>query len=199
MGQTWSVTSSNHKLLSNGRTCDEGIFNNQVCLKNLIKNFKCHKLNLKKDYKKYGLVPCQQIRRRAMNGILVNHYGLYLFGGIICEMGTGPIKCGRDVKFFGSTNIIGLNTLKEFNVVNKYTRKKHAIYKVETKMDTEYATLINQNTITKEKYNLIIVQLNKILEKLGIWDFNIINNNCQHFTNDVTFGSNKHDYKLIII
>lgn len=197
MGHTWSVTSSDNKLLSNGETCEEGIKNNQQYLKILIKNFKGYKLDLKKDYKKYGLVPCQQIRRKAINGILVNHYGLYLFGGIMCEMGTGPTKCQRDIKMFGSTTIIGLNTLEEFDTVNKYTKKKHPVYKVETKMDSEYATLINQNVVTKEKYDLILVQLNKILEKLGNWDFNVITNNCQHFTNDVSFGLNDATTKLI--
>lgn len=174
----FKVQSSHKKHLSHGSTCEQGIKNNKKIIRNLLFLYKNNKLNLEQDYKKYKLRPCQLIMRRIKNS-LNWHYGIYIFNGIIIEMGSSPKKCEKTVdNIFNDTSYIGLNTLRQFILINP-------TYKIITKCE--------QEPFTKETHREIVQRFNRILKYTGKWDYNIINNNCRTFCNLVIFNKKKND------
>src|SRR5690242_2045644 len=119
-----SIDYSKHPILmgQDSTTCEEGLYNSRQYVINLLNKLKRIKnFSNTVDYKKYKLYPGQQIRR-YVNGTLHFHSAIYLYDGIISEMGSGPPKCKKSPVF--TYNVIGLHTLKEFI---KYAKKSNGI------------------------------------------------------------------------
>jgi hypothetical protein len=169
----FTVASSHKKILSHGETCEEGIKNNKKIIDSLITFFKRPKQSLlEEDYRKYKLRPTQQIRRRVRNSLLW-HYGIYLFNGIIVEMGSAPKKCTKKVSLFNDISFIGLNTLHQFKKINP-------VYKVITKYEEDDSFKCHSKEILR--------RLRLVKKYLGPWDYNAITKNCKTFCNVITFG-----------
>src|SRR5574343_1064735 len=164
---------SPHKKIANPNkkhnSCEESLKEERDYVLGLMTRYKNGSLDLEKDYKRYRLRPCQQIRRFVKNS-LIWHYAIYLFYGIICEMGSGPKPCEKIVHFFGDTSIIGLNTLSQFKKIGDHS---DSFFSVHTKHENKQETL---------------QRFKRLLNLMGTWDYNIITNNCKTFCNLVTFN-----------
>jgi len=123
------------------------------------------------DYLKYELYPGQQIRRTTK----FPHTAIYIYDGIILEMGSGPKKCSKNLgnPFTIREHLSGLSTLKSFE---KYA-KKHGVevYKIITNKDND-----------KEE---ILARLNRLMKVVGKYEYNVISNNCLHMANFISHNS----------
>ncbi len=128
--------------------------------------------DMNNDYKMYGLYPGQQIKRYFYHKI--EHAAIYLYAGIIIEMGSGPKKCKKDYND-NNENIIGLHTLNEFI---SYSKKSFGLKKI-VKIVTS-----NDNNIYEIKK-----RLKRAIRILGHWKYNAITSNCLQACNYVTFGT----------
>lgn len=120
------------------------------------------------DYKKYGLIPGQQIRRYFTTWF--PHGAIYIYSGIIFEMGSGPSKCKGAVT---SRNVVGLSTLDDFIKYSRKYRNLKSIVAVETNFDD------NPGIVRK--------RFKKMIKLAGDWKYNAIFANCLHVVNYITF------------
>jgi len=146
-------------------------------IKKLEKILKRHKTtydpSTSKDYIKYGLFPGQQIRRTIKS--FIPHTAIYIYDGIIFEMGSGPKKCSKKLgnPFTISEHLCGLSTLHSFETYAK--RSGSHIYKIDTNKDSDSEEILKR--------------LNRVLEIVGKYDYSIFTNNCLHMANFVSHNN----------
>jgi hypothetical protein len=142
------------------------------------------------DYKTYGLIPGQQIYYNKAFNLPVpwaTHHAIYLYDGLVIEGSAGPKICKkipRNKWWALKDQIIGLETLEHFLDVAK--KRKSAIYTVYTLQDTDKKTIIDR--------------LKRAREVLGVWDYDLLTNNCEGVANYISYGTKKsHQTRLLLI
>jgi hypothetical protein len=175
MGPRFSIDSSSDVFLNKttqGNTCEESFEKTRNVIRNKINKIKSRSKSLETsdDYKKYGLYPGQQITRSLRGGIL-EHVAIYLYDGIIIEMGSAPEKCKRDPIHFMNvkTNAIGLSTLAEFRNYSGGNIRK----------------IISEKDSDVEE---IIKRLTRALEIIGMNKYHFLFRNCRHLFNYISYG-----------
>lgn len=124
------------------------------------------------DFKRYKLYPGQEVFYRNILGNYDNiHPGIYLYDGLVLEVGSGPRSCKGTTGF--ATSFFGLNTLKEFKYCGKHKRKS-PIWKVVTGKDHEK--------------RVILLRLRRAKRTVGNFPFRIFSQNCTQITHKVAFG-----------
>jgi hypothetical protein len=165
---------SNSKKLGhlNNSSCEVSIEKTKLFLEKIIRKLsKIQNFEKTEDYAKYNLYPGQQIRRWSKKG--VPHTGIYIYEGLIIEMGSGPKKCARklgnikDIK----QNINGLTTLKQF------------------KQNSKTAQIIVTDSDSDKK--IIISRLERAMSVVGKSEYNYLTSNCFHMANYVSHDSKK--------
>lgn len=156
----------------NKNSCDESIKMNKKYIKGVVDIIKNTKdLSKTEDYKKYRLIPGQQLRRISKRGI--PHTGIYIYNGLILEMGSGPKKCSKKIgKIHEITqNLNGLSTLKQFKYNSKYMN-----------------VIITDNDLNNKT---TIKRLKRALKIVGKQNYNYLTDNCFHMANYISHGSKK--------
>jgi hypothetical protein len=163
----------------NNLECNNAIEESTRLLKKIVKFVKTIKnYDQTPDYHRYGLYPGQQIRRKARG--YIPHAAIYLFEGLIVEIGSGPKKCELDLPKFSHIHLAGLITL---DVFLKNTEKDKVIpYKVNTPKDGDKAEISSR--------------MDRLIEVFGWYKYNIITNNCLSMANYVSYG-NRNYFKII--
>ncbi len=124
------------------------------------------------DYKRYRLFPGQTIFYRNILGNYNNlHPAIYVYEGLILEIGSGPKACKGSTSFV--TSFFGLSSLKEFKAYGKKSRKSHT-WKVVTEKD--------------HQKNVMLARLRRSKKTVGPTPFRIFSRNCQQITFEVGFG-----------
>lgn len=174
MGSLFSTNigySKNPKINFNHDTCDEGIIKTKNYIKRLIKKLNnISNFSLTNDYKKYGIYPGQQIRRNFRK--IFHHAGIYLYDGIIVEMGSGPYKCNKKISLLDPDliTVIGLNTLHSFKI---HSKKSFKII----------------NTPNDNDPKIIKKRLKKLLQFIGKWKYSTSNRTCVDVCNSITYNT----------
>lgn len=153
----------------NKSTCDLSLQATTDHVKNtieLIKNMDVTDMTQTDDFKEYGLLPGQLIKRTSHIGI--PHTAVYYWDGIIIEMGSGPIKCEGNIGTFTKirNNIIGLAPLDQFITLAKTAKSSNA-------------------SSSKEE---ALKRLNRALEVMGKCSYWYLTNNCFHSMNYIAHG-----------
>jgi hypothetical protein len=172
MGNEFSIGHSRSKKLKhlNSNSCDDSLAITRTYIKQEIKKLKkITDFQKTDDYKKYKLFPGQQLRRISKN--LVPHACIYIYNGIIFEMGSGPKKCSKKLgkMIHIKNNINGLSSLKQF----KHNSKKINI--IVTNIDNDKKTIMER--------------LKRVLQMVGKNDYNFAFNNCFHMANYISHNS----------
>jgi hypothetical protein len=137
------------------------------------------------DYKKYGLIPGQQLLYyfgTDAEGWLtwlypMSHHGIYMGNGIIFEVGPSSSKKKRDS--------VGLSNIEDFiaRAKSKQGSISTDIYYV------DFPSFENDNKDTMKR------RLNGILSHLRTdgcsWDYDVLRNNCEVLANKISTGSAK--------
>lgn len=128
-----------------------------------------------KDYKKYGLIPGQQIAYGGGFGIsILKHYGIYLGNGEIYELAPQSENVNSR---YGPEISIGLSTVRDF--VRKGENKPSPIYVFDSKeIPNDNKDIIRQRLQRIKEINLQTRSRNKQL---------IIYGNCEHVANKIAF------------
>lgn len=131
-----------------------------------IKNMDVTDMKQTSDYKKYGLLPGQLIKRKSHIGL--PHTAVYYWDGIIIEMGSGPVRCAGNLGVFYQikNNVIGLSTLDQFLKLAKVAKS--------TNTDSSKAEALKK--------------LNRALEVIGKCSYWFLTNNCFHSMNYIAHG-----------
>lgn len=179
MGNVWSVEESNSSKLQILNTVD--CKTAQYISKEMVKGFITKNKNIKNfkstsDYKKYGLIPGQGIFYKGLVGNNI-HPAVYLYNGLVMEMGSAPKSCKENTGW--TTSYFGLNSLEEFVNYGKNVRKSDT-YKVITKKDGDNKT--------------VLTRLQRGLKTIGFQDFRVFSNNCIQKTNYVIFGKHLNNF-----
>jgi hypothetical protein len=180
-----NINYSNHKLLRkiNDLDCETAIIMSDILLKKIVK--KLHKINdfeNTDDYKRYNLYPGQQVRTLARG--YIPHAGIYLFNGLLIEMGYGPKNCKLKVKsnitFFSPI----YNQIAAFSSVEKFIHESK-------KSKVGYNKIITKKDNDPEE---IHKRIDRIVEVFGPRRYNLYTDNCLHLANYVTNGNKNYFY-----
>lgn len=175
MGNIWSIAEPRGpklKYLNDYEICDlaikecKRIVNDVIKKVDTIKNF-----DQTADYKKYHLYPGQEIFYKNVvtkNGI---HPAIYLWDGLVMEIGTGPRVCKEMTS--QTQSFFGITTLKRFKYYGKNVRKS-SVYKVDTGRD--------------HFKSVIISRLRKAKKEMGPQPFKMFTSNCVHITHEIVHG-----------
>jgi hypothetical protein len=156
--------------------CEEALQESKEVLKDKIKKIKKIKnFTTTSDFKKYGMYPGQQIRRYAKK--IIPHAAIYIYDGLVLEMGAGPKKCSRVLgnPLFIHNHVSGLTTLTTFK--NLARKEKVTVYKIKTSEDSD------PREIKK--------RLKRTLDVVGKYKYNVLWNNCLHMADFVTYGKKR--------
>lgn len=169
MGNSIDYSKNKVLLLQDGESCEEGLRINrkfvQALTDNLLRTVK--DFSKTTDYQTYHLYPGQQIRR---SHIIFPHTAIYLYDGIIVEMGSGPAKCKRFPVYIH--NVVGLHTLKEFK---RYAKGRgETVCKVVTPKDGSRTEIERR--------------LKRVQRLVGPHRYDAVTANCIQTANYVTFG-----------
>jgi hypothetical protein len=133
---------------------------------------------LAEDYAKHNLFPGTQIfYTGAFNLGFLRHYGIYVWDGLIVEVGSGPKDCKTRESHFAPTftkQSFGFSRLDAFEEEAKKKQAGKPAGKVLTPSDGHISTIVDR--------------LNRVIDLLGCWDYSLVRN-CQHAANYVTFGN----------
>ncbi len=170
MGNNFKITHSKSKKLEkfNYGSCDDSIEKTREYLKKMLNKFKkIDDFTKTDDYKKYKLLPCQQLRRISKQ--MVYHACVYIYDGIILELGSAPKKCSRKLGnlLTVSENTCGLSTLYQFKKNSKYIRIVR----------------------TPNDETDVVKRMKRALECVGHLDYHPIYNNCITRMNYITYGN----------
>jgi hypothetical protein len=157
---------------------------------NQIKNSSDYEI--RKDYDKYHLHPGQQIRRRLRKHILIPHPAIYIFKGMIIEMGVGPKSCKKSLghPLTNNKNMLTISTLDEFlKFLNNSVSGRN-----------EKVTVIEEDDYSK---NACLNRLKRAYNLIGEIEYNFFLNNCIHVSNYIStgkksliiFGRKKSEYR----
>ena len=189
MGNIWSslYVSKNKYIkdnINNKNSCNDAIIESKHTIDNVINIIKhTKKWNNTKDFKTYGLYPGQEIfYRNIANNYNKTHPAIYLYNGLIIEIASGPKSCIKEVNFFNS--FLGISSLEEYIKYGKNKRKSD-IWKV------EYGNKTSNN-------NYMINVLKRTKKCIGPINFNLLNNNCNHITNNIIYNHDIKPYNLYI-
>lgn len=127
------------------------------------------------DYKTYGLVPGVQLSYGGAFGVgTLRHFAVYIYGGTILEVGSGPEACklrNENTLSFKDQSY-GFSTLSSFS--SRAKKNKSQIFLLMTDIDIEP--------------HVVVERLERARELVGCWNYNILLSNCQHAANYVSFG-----------
>ncbi len=172
------------------RQCQVEINQEEKYITKLIKYIENSPIDFREsdDYKTYGLLPGQQVYYNKAFNLPVpwaTHHAVYLYDGLVIEGGVGPKTCkkiARNKWWVLKDQIIGLETLKHFfNVAKKRNSTTYTVY---TLQDTDKKTVIDR--------------LKRAREVIGVWDYDLLTNNCEGVANYISYGTKK-SYQTIII
>ena len=178
MGNFWSVEESSSSKLQilNNVDCKTALYISKEIVRGFIeKNKNIKKFRATSDYRKYGLTPGQGIFYKGVIGDRM-HLAVYLYNGLIIEVGSAPKSCKKNTGWM--TSYFGLNSLEEFVNYGENVRKS-PVYKINTGKDTDSKT--------------VLARLRRVLNTIGNQDFRLFTNNCIPTTNYVIFGKRLHN------
>lgn len=156
-------------------TCENALAGNRKIVED-----KVRKVNAIRDYsntadfRKYGLYPGQQIRRFARR--FIPHAAIYLYDGLVVEIGSGPKKCRLGMPYPRHIHLAGLTTIRYFKRISK----KHGV--------TAYKVITDKDSDPKE----IRRRMKRVLDIFGWYKYNFFVDNCLHMSNYVTHGHKKY-------
>lgn len=175
-----NLMSSNSALRTFKNKVDVSVFNNNdsvLWLEEKIEEL-AHLKDFTKteDYKHWGFLPGQQIYYGGAFGLSkLTHHAIYVHEGVVLEVGSGSTsecKTGQNLFAF-KDQTYGFSTLKNFNQRAK-------------KLKSDVALLITENDTLPQT---IFERLSRAKDLVGCYNYNIVENNCQHAANYVSFGT----------
>ena len=175
MGNIWSLAESKDpklQYLNDYEICDLAIKESKRIVNEVIKKVQTiEHFDRTEDYRKHHLYPGQEIFYRNVvtkNGI---HPAVYLWDGLIMEIGSGPRVCKQMTS--QTKSFFGINSLENFKRYGKKVRKSPT-YKVDTKRD--------------HFKSVILTRLRRAKKTIGPQNFGIFSSNCIHITHDIVHG-----------
>jgi len=158
--------------------------NGEKRLKIVLKMYKPFMLNIinksdrelrnfsRENVRRWGIRPGTQIFYKGAFGTdKLQHHGVYLGNGLLCEVGGKWCKLSSSTGFL--EQCLSINTLNDFVI-----RGKGEIYR------------INYKRINLDDMNVLRKQLKRALDLIehSDWDYNPFTHNCQHWSSFVTTG-----------